>query len=354
MHAEHIEKETMMLYKGNIPDFVEDELDRLYGARYATWPHFNAVIAQSAASTFTLARSGETLAIILFSVRTHVLTVLNEGILMDGFIIKKFTEFMFRENPELHVICMNAVEIDRVCLDRPHHRTICASDLTMRLPVTHDWMSTLSPQYRSQIRRNIKRMAGMDATFVFELFEKEAVDPRDVRAILALHQARMAGKNKRSTIDDHENEKIIDFVRQRGFVGMIRLKGKLCAGVIVYRLGKNYALRMLGHDSAYNQYSIGATALVLTIERAAMQHTGGTFFFGWGDEAYKFRLGARKRELWQLVIYRTPMSLLQNLPLAARALWRAATLRTRQWVRRMRAIRVPWNVSAGTSRMMPG
>jgi hypothetical protein len=330
------QEEELTLYEGHVPDFVEAELDRLYGVRYSTWPHFTTQYAMATASTFTMSHHGKRSTVLLFSIRKNVLTVLNEGIRMDAFTMAKFTGFMFGRMGQLAAICMNAIEAETAGLTHPYYRAACASDMVMALPSGRDWMSTLSAQYRSQVRRNIRRMQALDPSFVFELHEKQAVDLLDIHAIIDLNKARMAGKKKKATIDASERQNIVHFVRERGFVGVIRMNGALRAGVILYKLGNNYALRILAHDAAYDHYSIGVTALVLTIERASERQCGGTFYFGWGDEAYKARLGARKRELSRLIIYRTPRSLLQTLPLTVNATHAATVVRVRQWLHSMR------------------
>jgi hypothetical protein len=326
-------EEELCVYDAPVPEFVEHELDKLYGARYSTWPHFATQRAITNACTFTMSRRGNTLAVLVFLVEKNICTVLNEGIVIDSLVVEKFTELMFRRNAALNVIWINAVDIGRVCLNMPFHCTICASDMLMPLPGACDWVSTLSPQCRSQVRRNIKRIKNLDASFAFELHEKEAITRQDIETIVALGHVRMISKKKKSTIDRHETENIIEFARKRGFVGLIKIRGQICAGVILYRLGNNYALRTLAHDSTYNQYSIGTTAMVLTIQRAAEQQDGGTFFFGWGDEGYKHRLGGCKRELSRLVVYRTPLAFLKNIPLAVGAMRIAAVLRARFWLR---------------------
>ena len=324
------------LYDGQVPDFVEAELDTLYGVRYSTWPHFTAQFSFSHASTFTISRDGKMLAILIFLVRKNVLTVLNEGIRVDSPTIATFAKYMFARNRHLDTIRFNAVEIDSVRLNFPYYCAICASDLVMPLPAGRDWMSTLSAQYRSQVRRNIRRMQSLHSSFVFELHEKEAVDPRDVSSIIDMNTARMTLKKKKASIDAVEKTRIMDFVRKRGFVGVIRIQGELRAGVILYRLGNNYALRTLAHDAAYDHYSIGITALVLTIERAAMEKIGGTFFFGWGDEGYKRRLGAHQRELRRLIVYRTSWSFLQHPGITLGAVLAGVALKARHRLHRMR------------------
>jgi hypothetical protein len=346
-------EEELHLYQAPVPDFVKHELDNLYGARYATWPHFATQCSISTACTFTISQRGKVTAILVFTVNKNRCTVMNEGISIDSLVINKFTEFMFRENAALNVISINAVDIAQVCLSRPFHCTTCAADLVMPLPATHAWMNTLSAQCRSQLRRNMKRIKNLDASFSFEVSEGAAVQPQDIESIVALGHARMAAKRKKTTIDAREQQNIVDFVKARGFVGVIRIKGQICAGVILYKLGKNYALRTLAHDRTYDQYSIGTTALVLTIQSAAEQQEGGTFFFGWGNEGYKYRLGGRRRELSRLVIYRTPLAVLRNSPLAVSAMRIAASVRARFWLHDVLRKRVVRTMKLARSMMRP-
>ena len=163
-------------------------------------------------------------------------------------------------------------------------------------------------------------------SFVFEIAEREQVAAADVRAIIRLNRLRMVHKNKRSGIDEAEENAIIEYVQHCGFVGIVRIGGSLAAGVILYRQGKNFTLRTLGHEEAWSALHLGAVCTFLTFAAAMPHGAGGMLYCGWGSEEYKFRFGARRRALRRVLLYRTPLAVLRHLPLTTRSLARGAAI----------------------------
>ncbi len=85
--------------------------------------------------------------------------------------------------------------------------------------------------------------------------------------------------------------------------------------MITYRLGQNFSLRILSHDPAFDEYRPGFACCYLTICECIRQR-GKNFNFGWGEYAYKYRLGGIRRQLSVLVVYRSHFHMLANGALA--------------------------------------
>lgn len=339
------------IFDKHIPLYAEAEIDRLYGARYASLVHLSLYAPLAEASSFVARRDGDIVALLLFVRRGSVVRVLNEGMAIDAEQIALFARTVFARPHPPSLVHFEAVETAASalpCAIGP----VCATDTAMPLAATGEaWLASLGSNTRSNLRRYLRRLQESEPSFVFELAEREQVAAADVRAIVRLNRLRMAHKNIRSGIDDAEENAIIDYVRHCGFVGIVRIGGKLAAGVILYRQGKNFTLRTLGHEEAWSALHLGLVCSYLTFAAAMPHGAGGTLYFGWGSETYKFRFGARRRPLRRVLLYRSPLAVLRHLPLTLRSLATGAAfaLRARllameeegqaapaQWLRRLR------------------
>lgn len=330
-------RDEFQLYEQQVPGFVEHELDRLYGARYASMPHLMRKGGLAGASTFVIRECGAIVALLVFVRRQGVVTVLNEGMTIDAGHIACFAACVFRRDRAAQVIRFEAVEarlpqpgLLRQCLP-------CAIDSEMALPPTSEaWLATLNGKFRNKLKRYITALEQAEPSFEFAVHERAGVEPEHVRAIIELNRRRMDIKHKVSTIDGVEAQHIVDYVRERGFVGVARIGGRVCAGVILYRLGKNFSLRILAHEPAYHHLNLGSACFYLTLKHAMDAGGGGRFFFGWGEEPFKSRFGARPRQLNRILIYRSALAAARHGALGLRALRDAALLRTRAFVRHVR------------------
>jgi CelD/BcsL family acetyltransferase involved in cellulose biosynthesis len=106
-----------------------------------------------------------------------------------------------------------------------------------------------------------------------------------------------------------------------GIVGVLTIGGHVCAGSISYRNGSVISARFLAHDSSYDLYRPGFLCAFLMCSECA-ERGFRQFNFGWGKEAYKFRLGAQPRTLSDVLIYRTPLQRLRLAPLGLQLAWR--------------------------------
>lgn len=314
----------------HVPAFAEAEIDRLYGARYASLVHLALYAPLSEASTFIARRDGVIVALLLFVRRGGVVRVLNEGMALETQHAALFAAHLFRGERPPQLVQFEAVETVPQRLPFPAQSGICAIDTAMPIAATADaWLASLGSNTRSNLRRYVRRLREAEPSFVFDVAERDQVDPEDVRTIIRFNRLRMVMKNKQSGIDRAEEDAIVEYVRRCGFVGIARIGGALCAGVILYRQGKNFTLRTLAHAESHSPLHIGTACAFLTLSAAIPHGRGGNFYFGWGNEDYKFRFGAHTRELRRLLIYRSPLAMLRYAPLAVRTLGTSSTFAAR-------------------------
>jgi hypothetical protein len=299
-------------YNG-IPAYVGHELDRLYGTRYACMPHFRHYGDTEGVHTYVVRAGEEALTVFLFRCQGRCVQVLNEGIRIGCEEADTFADYVFNVFPSTDVICFHCVEAERGAHQRPCLRVVCAQDMVLPLPAsTEAYFIGLGASTKKLLRHRQNRLQREFPNFAFHVHEREQVSEQDVRAILAFNRQRMAGLDKTSSIDADEEERIVRYVRDCGFVTTATIDGKLVAGAINYRIGRHFSARILAHDPAYDEHRLGFICAYRTVCECIRHGAVANFYFGWGDNPYKFSLGAMPRPLCNVQIYRSRWSMLRH------------------------------------------
>jgi len=304
-------------YENEVPLFVEAELERLYGNIFSSLSQFRIYGWNSrGTSTYVVRRDSIPIVILLYRRDGSTVQVMNEVITLEHAEIGRFSSFVFERYSEVSVVAFKAIETERKRMPFPFQRYNHLEDMELDLPASVDaYFPTLGKSTRRNIRRHLDRIGRAFPSFRFEVLEREAMPPGRVREIIELNRTRMAGKNIESIIDEQETQRIIDLVKVCGLVGVVTIDGRLCAGAISFTSGQNYFLNVLAHDPRYDDYWLGFLCCYLTICES-IARGGKEFHFLWGRYDYKYLLGARRRDLDNIVLYRSRLQLLRNADIA--------------------------------------
>ncbi|MES2742668.1 MAG: GNAT family N-acetyltransferase [Pseudomonadota bacterium] len=298
------------------PPFAEAELNRLYGARYACMAHFRIYGHLARASTYVARRggpAGQVAALFLFHRRRRRVAVLNEGIRVGAEQASAFAADVFARYPAADAVAFRFVETDAQPVAFPCQRLACGEDNVMALPATvAAYLAGLGKSTKATLKHRINKLKRDFPSFQLSVYEKEAVPPAYVGEILRLNRTRMHRKDKVSSIDAREERCVTEFVKACGFVCVATIDGRVCGGAIMYRLGQNFSARILAHEPAYDTHRLGFVCAYLAIGACIEAAGAGTFYFGWGQSEYKYRLGAQARELSYLVLYRSRLHMLRQ------------------------------------------
>jgi hypothetical protein len=329
MEAEQI---SITRYDNTVPAFVGPELERLYGSVFSSLPQFETYGAfGTGISTYVARKGGDIITLLLFRIERGRVRVLNEVVRLDSKELALFADHIFPAFP-VSVISFNAIETDIDRLAFPFQRFNCLEDLAMPLPGNvQEYLASLGKNTRRNVKRYMERLTRTFPSFRFETFEKDAIEERHVRDVIEFNHARMAEKNKQSSIDEEETGRIIRMAQACGMVGIATIDGRVVAGTISYRTGDNYYLYVLAHDPAYDDYWIGILCCYLTICKC-IARGGSEFHFLWGRYDYKFTLGAVERELDRVNIYRSRVHMVLNGRTVLRALVDGYRRRGKLWL----------------------
>jgi CelD/BcsL family acetyltransferase involved in cellulose biosynthesis len=319
-------------YENDVPAFIEPELEQLYGSIYASLAQFRIYSDGADTSTYIARRGGQTVAIFLFCLRGNAVHVLNETFRVERSEVACFARHVFASYPEIAIIRFKAVDTDVDRLPYPFQRHNHVEDIVLALPPSAEaYFDMLGKGTRRNFKRHLRQLEERVPGWRYRLAVGRDIDEQAVRTIVELNRKRMAGKCKSSDIDDLETQRIIRLAKECGIVGVIEIDGRVCAGTIGFRAGDNYFLNVLAHDPAYDQYWLGILCCYHTICEC-IARGGREFHFLWGEYAYKYMLMGVKRDLDNLIVYRSRRHLLLNAEVAVRA-WVAGSMRRlRTWL----------------------
>jgi CelD/BcsL family acetyltransferase involved in cellulose biosynthesis len=312
---------TIECYDNEIPSFVEAEMEKLYENIYSSLAQFRIYGALAGnTSTYVVRQGSRVMAIFLFVRCKETVKVLNEVIRIDDGEISRFAEYVFAAFKKVMVISFHAIQADIRRLRFPYQQVNCSENIVLELPATQEeYMRRLGKHSRKNIKYYMNKLKRTHPTFRFEVMEKGDIRHQKIRDIVVLNRQRMAGKYKVSAYDDAETDRLISLAQRYGMVGVATIKGKVCAGAICLRMGTNYFMSVIAHDSEYDDFRMGTLCCFQTICESIAR--GGTeFHFLWGRYEYKYTLLGEQRDLYDINVYRSRTRLVAN----AGSAWKTA------------------------------
>jgi hypothetical protein len=319
-HHSDTEGAFITYYENAVPLAIADELDRLYENVFSSLAHFKAYGGLTTDTCTYIARDGnETVAIFLFRRLQDTVLVLNEGMRVDNRAANDFARYVFSTWPDIKVIAFQAIRAGEGALDYPFQRYECTAQVTMPLPSSEeDYLESVGKNMRRNIRRYLKRLVQDHPSFRFDVYGPDEVRPDHLRTIFQLSRTRINATNRQFALDDEE-EKVLNLSGLAGMVGVATIEGKVCGGMIGFRTGDTYFAKVLGHDAAYRDYSLGILCCYLMIAQC-IERGCREFNFMWNEYPYKAALGGKRLSLQRLVIYRSQMQRLRHIRFAAKVM----------------------------------
>jgi hypothetical protein len=263
-------------------------------------------------STYVVREAGKVIALFLFRRERSKVIVCNEVFKVNATEVTRFANYIFDRFLRVSVITFRAVENDIRRLPFPYLRFNTLEDIVLTLPDCVDaYLASLGKATRRTIRGNMNRLLRTFPSFRFDVYENEHVRERDVRAIIGMNHARMAGKDKVSSYDEEDAQRIYALSRVCGLVGVLLLDGRVCAGAVSYRIGDNYFMSVAAHDPQYDSFRLGTLNGFLNIGEC-IKRAGKECHLLWGQHDYKYRFLGVERGLDNIAVYRSPAAMLRH------------------------------------------
>jgi hypothetical protein len=311
LEGQHI---SIAVYENEVPAFVEAELERLYEHLFSSLARFSIYDGLANTGTYVVCKDGQVATLLLFRRERGRVRVLNEMFGINEEEVRRFASVMFNTDRSTALIVFTAIRTTLSRLPFPYQCFNACEDIVLTLPATAE-------QYRAQLgknmRRNVKRYTDKlkqdFPTFSYRAYPQQEVTEKQIRELLALHLRRMDSRQKVSSIDEQETQRLLRLVRQcDGLVGIATVDSRICGGEICCRIGSHYFMLVIAHDPAYDDYWLGTLCYYLTICECIGR--GGKYcHFLWGRYDYKYRLLGVQQDLDRLVIYRSRLQWLFHL-----------------------------------------
>jgi hypothetical protein len=303
------EQITILCYENEVPAFIEAEIERIYGNFFSTLEQFRETDRIKNANTYVVFRGDKISTIFLFSIDEDEVRVLNEVIKVSQIDVDLFSNHIFSTYGSVDIIVLHAIDTDVTPSHRPYQRINCLEDIVLTLPhITDDYFNNLGKSTRKTIKGYTNKLMRDFPSFENKTYVKQEADEQLIRTIIEFNRARMLSTGKISAFDENAVKHIIHFVHVYGMICVATINGKICAGSISYRVGDNFFMHVSAHDSKYDHYRLGVLFRYLTICEC-IRRGGRECHFLWGRQEFKFSLLGIKRDLHDLVLYRSRMRL---------------------------------------------
>src|SRR3990172_1767344 len=177
----------------------------------------------------------------------------------------------------------------------------------LELPGTWDeYLASLGKKDRHELRRKMRRLLESGANVALEVYQDQDEVVAAVEDFLRLHTASRHDKAEFMT------PAMSAFFRRMASAlsaeGLIRLftlyvDNKAVASVLCFDAGSHLYMYNSGYDPEFSSLSVGLVSKALCLRWAIENGKKGIDFLR-GDEAYKYDLGARDRQIYRLVVRR--------------------------------------------------
>jgi CelD/BcsL family acetyltransferase involved in cellulose biosynthesis len=326
------DKVTIAYFDNAIPPFVEHEMERLYENLFSSVAMVRAYGGTAGVSTYVARRGGKPVAIFLLRRERARIVVLNEQISVDVEEVERLARYVFARFKSIGTICFGAIDVRAHRFPFPFQRAHFTNDIVLALPDgAPKYLASLGKSTRQNIKHYLGRIQRDFPTFRHSVFENGAEGEHIFGDIIRLNRARMSEKDKICGVDDDEARRLLALAQQHGLVSVLTIDGQVCAGAICYRIGANFFLRVIAHDSQFNAYGLGLLCCYLAICEC-IARGGREFHFMWGREEYKYRLLGQQRDFDSLALYRSRPHMLLDCRRVLKTALSAYRERVKSWL----------------------
>ena len=308
-----VDNERIECYENKVPDFVTEEMDRCYGAMYASVPHLR-LTGQLTASTCTYIAFSEGIicSIFLFERKGPVIEVLNAQIKTAHEEVVRFAGYIFEKMPDITRVTFPGIHMNRTPLPYPCQRFFAREDIVIPFAGTAE-------EYERQIgkgtRRTLKRRAAafelQHPSMHYQIIPWELVDSELINRIVSWNVERMSKKNKISTYNDEDVKRYMALAGKDSWVGAIMVEGRICAASFCCRFGRTYYMIMTSHAREYEEFSPGMLCCYWAAKEC-LRLNGEEINMMCGRLPYKYTLLGESRKYDCLTMYRDRVSLFRN------------------------------------------
>jgi hypothetical protein len=323
---------SVSCYMYEIPSFIEAELVKAYATFHSSMPFFKFCRSIDNVSCYVSSREGHPSTILLFAFHDKRVEVLNEMIEVEPQEIHRFASYIFQTFNKVDSIGFKALKTTTTDhLGFPVQQYRSKDTYVIALPETpQEYTGSLGKSTRARLLNEMNRFRRDFPSFTARFFVNEEVDESHIRDIIRFSENKINANGMKVS---HDVEQILALARMCGFVGVLSINGRVCAGWINYQIGANYFGVVTGYDPQYEKYSIGKLCTYLTVCEC-IRRGGDKYYLGGGAFDYKQRMLGNVLSMDELNIYRSYGKMLMHLDVVAKAFVAAQVVRLKNVLHR--------------------
>jgi len=311
------DENSVSCYIDEIPQFIDAELAKLYGALHSSLPFFKVFRSIEDVSCYVVTRNNVPIVILLFKIKNRNIEILNEMIEIDPAEIDRFTRHVLMEFPQIDIINFKALKTVIGRFGYPMQKYKSKDTYMIELPGTpNEYTASIGKSTRTNIRYQNNNVIRNYPSFSVKFYANEDIDEQHIKTIVRFSEQKIKTKDSGFR---HNEENIVRLAKMCGFVCVLMINDRVCAGSINYQIGSSYFGEVLGHDVEYDKYGLGKLALHQTICESIVRG-GRKFYLGGGVFDFKNRMLGMQVSMDELQIYRSYGKLMLNFDKAAKTI----------------------------------
>ncbi|RYE80810.1 MAG: GNAT family N-acetyltransferase [Oxalobacteraceae bacterium] len=306
---------SVSCFLDEIPEWIEAALEKRYASLHASLPYLRIHRPLHNIGCYVATLDDIPLEILLFRLERRQIVVLNEMFDFAPGEAARFVDFVFASFANIDVLSFSAVNADCDGLRRPLQRYPSKHTFVVSLPGTpEDYLARIGKTTRASIRQHLNTVRRVFPSLTWRCLVKDEIDTGTLRAIVELSERRINAKGVRLR---HDIDRIAALSKECGFVVVLLIDGRLCAGSINYRVGSDFFGDVTCYDPEFHRYGLGKLCTYQTVCESILRG-GRQFHFGGGEFDFKERMLGKRVDMDQLHVYRSYPKVLANFTWAAR------------------------------------
>lgn len=305
--------ELVACYVNDIPSFVEAALVQLYGALHASLPFLTSFRGLEQANSYVVTRAGRVTVVLLFRCTGGRVDVLNEMMALSSEEIHRFARYIFTNFSGTGMIHFPAVHCSLGRSPFPTQKRNAKTTYVVTLPPSvQEYANHIGKKTMAGIRYQTNKLKKTFPSLSSKIFLAEEIDAAHVREIIRFSEIRINADDPGFSYDVRA---ICALAKKCGFLHVMFIDGRVCAGSVNYRIGDNYFGETLGQDMHFQKYSLGKLCVYQTICESIVRG-GKKFYLGGGAFDFKTHLLGEPLCVDALNIYRSRTAMLRHLDAA--------------------------------------
>lgn len=318
---------SVTCHVGQLPADIEEVLVTTYASLHSSLAFFKVFRSIGNASCYLAHSAGAPSTVLLFTFSGRRIDVINEMIEIPQAEMARFVTYVFAHFQQVDVISFKAVKTVTRELGFPAQQYRAKGSYVVTLPATPDaYKAGIGKSTRASINQGLNGIRRHYPSFQSRFFVNDDIDEDHIRAIVALSEQKI---NAGDAVFFYDVARLVRLARLCGFVHVILIDGRICAGSVNYQVGASFFGDAMGYDPHYEKFGLGKLCVFLTICESIVR--GGTrFYLGGGVFAFKERLLGVPFYMDEVHLYRSPVKLLRNIDHAIGAMIAAAMRAAKQ------------------------